>query len=290
MRLKSGPPIIFDRRTYRARRRRAAGEAFLAVSVAEQLGERLAAVNRRFSAALDLGSRAESFAVLRSAAQAWVHAAPVASASNVVVDDDLLPFADGSFDLVTSVLGLHAVNDLPGALIQIRRALRPDGLFLGAMFAGETLTELRQAFTAAESNLSGGASPRVAPFGDVRDLGGLLQRAGFTLPVADMERTIVRYRDLDTLFADLRALGETNILAERSKRFLARGVFRAMRSEYEQRFRDPDGRFRATFDVGYLTGWSAHESQQKPLRPGSAKTSLAAALGTKEIPTGEKPS
>lgn len=288
--MKSGPPIIFDRRTYRARRRRAAGEAFLAVSVAEQLGERLAAVNRRFSSALDLGSRAESFAVLQGAAQSWVRAAPVALAhANIVAADDLLPFADGSFDLVTSILGLHAVNDLPGALIQIRRVLKPDGLFLGAMFAGETLTELRQAFTAAESDHSGGASPRVAPFGDVRDLGGLLQRAGFTLPVADIERTIVRYRDLDTLFADLRALGETNILAERSRRFLTRGVFQAMRAEYEQRFRDPDGRFRATFDIAYLTGWSAHESQQKPLRPGSAKTSLAAALGTKEIPTGEKP-
>ncbi len=286
--MQSGPPIIFDRRIYRAHRRRAAGEAFLAISVAEQLGERLAAVNRHFSAGLDLGSRQESFALLQGAATSWVRAAPVAQA-DIVADDDLLPFADGSFDLVTSVLGLHAVNDLPGALIQIRRVLKSDGLFLGAMFAGETLTELRQAFTAAESDLSDGVSPRIAPFGDVRDLGGLLQRAGFTLPVADIERTTIRYRNLDTLFADLRALGETNMLAERSKHFLTRGVFAGMRAAYEQRFRDPEGRFRATFDVAYLTGWSAHESQQKPLRPGSAKVSLAAALGTKEIPSGEKP-
>jgi SAM-dependent methyltransferase len=207
----------------------------------------------------------------------------------VIADDEALPFAQRSFDLVTSVLALHAVNDLPGALVQIRQALRPDGLFLAAMFGGESLRELKLAFAAAEAEILGGTSPRVAPFGDVRDLGGLLSRAGFALPVADLERTIVRYRDLARLFADLRALGETNVLAARSVKFLSPRILEAVTREYSERFSDSNGRFLATFDIVFLTGWTPHESQQQPLRPGSAKMRLADALGTKEQPAIEKP-
>lgn len=286
------PPRIFDRPAYRARRARARGEAFLAAQAAAHIAARAGAVNRTFLRALDLGSRAEAFAALRGCAASWVrttHGVAAAQEACVIADEELLPFAPESFDLIVSVLSLHAANDLPGALLQIRRALKPDGIFLAALFGGETLSELRQAFAAGEANASGGVSPRVSPFADVRDLGGLLQRAGFALPVADVERTIVRYRDLGTLFADLRALGETNVLRERRRTFLSRRALASVTEEYAARFADPDGRFRASFDIVYLTGWAPHESQQKPLAPGSAKARLADALGTKELPTGEKP-
>ena len=277
----AAPPEIFDVRAYRARRARAAAvksDAFLADAAAGAIGERLTAVNRRFTNAVDIGSR--DIAPFRDRADAW---------TTRELSDAPLELGEGQFDLATSALALHAANDLPGTLIQIRRALKPDGLFMAAMFGGETLTELRQAFTAAEAEVWGGASPRVAPFADVRDVGGLLQRAGLALPVADVERTTVRYRDLATLLADLRALGETNVLTGRSKRFLSRPLLAALIGDYKARFADADGRMRATFDVVYLTGWAPHESQQKPLKPGSAKARLAAALGTKEVPTGEKP-
>jgi SAM-dependent methyltransferase len=291
--MAAGPPRIFDRAAYRAHRGRAKGDALLAAQAAEHLAERLVAINRHFSTALDLGSRPASFDALRSSARSWVRMAPAAFPNDgtaaVVADEETLPFAEASFDLVMSVLSLHAVNDLPGALVQIRRALKPDGLFLAAIFGGETLSELRQAFVTAEADMSGGISPRVAPFADVRELGGLLQRGGFALPVADVERTLVRYRDLATLFADLRALGETNALAGRRTSFLPRRILAAVTKEYSSTFADPDGRFRATFDVAYLTGWAPHVSQQKPLAPGSAKARLADALGTTERPSGEKP-
>lgn len=279
--MNSAPPKIFDLSAYcmrRARAARAGGEAFLADAAATNVAQRLAAVNRRFQRALDVGSR--DIAPFKGCAQAWIAHE---------ISGDALPFGEAAFDLATSVLALHAVNDLPGALIQIRRALKPDGLFVAALFGGETLTELRQAFTAAEAETTGGASPRVASFADVRDLGGLLQRAGFALPVADVERTTVRYRELATLFADLRALGETNMLAGRSRLFLSRRTLAALSHEYGTRFADADGRLRATFEVVYLTGWAPHESQQQPLKPGSAKSRLANALGTAEIPSGEKP-
>jgi SAM-dependent methyltransferase len=207
---------------------------------------------------------------------------------SVVADEEALPFGDESFDLVTSVLSLHTVNDLPGTLLQIRRTLQPDGLFIGAMFAGETLHELRVAFAAAEAETLGGASPRVAPFADVRELGGLLQRAGFALPVSDVERVNIRYRDLGTLFGDLRALGETNVLTGRRAQFLSRSSLSALLSEYAARFKSDDGRYTATFEIAFLTGWAPHESQQKPLAPGSARTKLADALGTAEQPADDK--
>jgi SAM-dependent methyltransferase len=287
-----GPPQVFDRRIYRLRRARAerrGGDQFLVEAAAQHLAERLQAINRRFAAALDLGTRAAAFAALAPCADRWTRTAFALAQADVVADEEVLPFASESFDLVTSVLSLHAVNDLPGALLQIRRVLRPDGLFLAALFGGETLTELRQSFAAAESEISDGVSPRVAPFGEVRALGGLLQRAGLSLPVADLERTVVRYRDLSSLFTDLAAMGETNALVNRRRVPTSSPLLAAAAKHYAERFSDADGRFRATFDIVYLTGWAPHESQQKPLQPGSARSRLADALGTREHPTGEKP-
>jgi len=205
----------------------------------------------------------------------------------VAAEEDALPFANGAFDLVTSVLSLNAANDLPGVLAEIRRVLKPDGLFLAALFGGGTLGELRRAFAFGESETIGGASPRVAPFADVRDLGGLLQRAGFALPVADVERIDVAYSEFPTLVSDLRALGETNALAERSRKFLRRDTLAATLAHYSATDTDESGRTRASFDVIYLTAWAPHINQQKPLAPGSAKTRLADALGTQEKSAGE---
>ena len=278
--MADAPPRIFERRAYAARRARAArrnGDRFLALEAAAGLGERLAAINRKFAHALDIGSRGPAFSILKPAAQHWTTIS-LAPEATVIADEESLPFAAESFDLVTSVLSLHAVNDLPGTLLQIRRALKPDGLFLAALFAGETLSELRHSFAAAESEVSGGISPRVAPFADIRDLGGLLQRAGFALPVADIERTTVRYKEINRLFADIRNLGETNVLAERKKSGLRPAVAGAALAQYVANHGEPDGRVRATFDIAYLTGWAPHESQQKPLTPGTARVSLADAL------------
>jgi SAM-dependent methyltransferase len=270
------PPRIFDRKLYALRRARAS-ESFLALDAAQAMAERISAINRRFLRGLDLNARAETRAIFAPLAEEWAETLPGSA------DEEALPFAPESFDLIVSVLSLHAVNDLPGALVQIRRALKPDGLFLAALFGGETLRELREAFAAGESETAGGISPRVAPFADVRDLGGLLQRAGFALPVADAERTTVRYARFDSLVADLRALGETNALVERSKRILRRDTLAATLSHYRANHADAQGRIPATFDVIHLAGWAPHESQQKPLAPGSAKARLADAL---KSPTG----
>ena len=290
--MSAGPPRIFDSQAYRRRRERAAmlgGDIFLAQDVAGHLAERLGAINRRFARGLDLHSRATVFPTLRPFADSWLRTGYAWDRPSVIGDEENLPFAEASFDVVTSILSLHAINDLPGALVQIRRLLKPDGVLVAGLFGGETLQELRLAFAAAEAEILGGASPRVAPFGDVRELGGLLQRAGFALPVADVERTIVRYRALSRLFADLRALGETNVLVGRRSEFLSRRMLNAVTAEYASRFSDSEARLTATFDIVFLTGWAPHESQQKPLAPGSAKSRLADALGTEEKPTGEKP-
>jgi SAM-dependent methyltransferase len=264
-------PRIFDRKLYALRRQRAS-ESFLALDVAQGIAERIGAANRRFGRALHLNARPGTHPVFAPLAGEWLQTQAGS------VDEEALPFPPESFDLIVSVLSLHAVNDLPGALVQIRRALKPDGFFLAALFGGETLRELREAFAAGESETTGGASPRVAPFADVRDLGALLQRAGFALPVADLERTAVRYRHFDSLVADLRALGETNALAERSRKILRKDTLVSALSHYQSRNADADGRIGATFDVIYLSGWAPHESQQKPLAPGSAKMRLAEAL------------
>jgi SAM-dependent methyltransferase len=207
----------------------------------------------------------------------------------VTSDEEALPFAAGSLDLVVSALALQFVNDLPGALIQIRRALKPDGLLLAALIGGDSLTELRSAFAAAEVEVEGGISPRVAPFADIRELGGLLQRAGFALPVVDSERVAVRYDSALALMRDLRRMGATNILVERQRRPLKRTTLARMAEIYAERFSDPDGRIRSTFEIIWLSGWVPHESQQKPLKPGSAAQRLADALGTTELAAGEKP-
>lgn len=283
-------PRIFDRAAYAARRRRAENsDSFLAADVGESVALRIAAVNRRFCSGLDLASRPQVFAQIAPLAEGWVRTRLAADgrSGDVAADEEALPFAPQSFDLVVSALSLHAVNDLPGALTQIARVLKPDGLFVAALFGGTTLRELRAVLMEAESDVRGGASPRVAPFADVRDLGGLLQRAGFALPVADSEKTTVAYKSLATLLADLRALGETNALAERARQFLRRDVFAAAIAGYENAYTNADGQFLATFEIVYLTGWSPHASQQKPLVPGSAKMRLADALGTQELPAGE---
>jgi SAM-dependent methyltransferase len=291
-------PVVFDRRLARRRLRRAleAGYAdFLLRRAGEDLEERLATVLRRFPLALDLGTPTAAAADKLAASGRCGHVVRMASALDaapngplVVGDEEALPFGDESFDLAVSLLALQGVNDLPGALVQVRRALKPDGLFLGCLLGGATLSELRQAFAAAEAEVEGGISPRVAPFADVRDLGGLLQRAGFALPVADVETVTVRYADPFGLFRDLRAMGLANALADRSRKTLRRATLLRAAAIYAERFADPDGRVRATFETVWLSGWAPHESQPKPLRPGSARTRLADALGVPERSLGEK--
>ena len=207
----------------------------------------------------------------------------------VSADEEALPFANGSLDLIVSALALQFVNDLPGTLIQVRRALKPDGLLLAALVGGDSLSELREAFAVAESEIEGGLSPRVAPFADVRELGGLLQRAGFALPVVDSDRLTVRYDSVLALMHDLRRMGATNVLNERRRAPFKRATLRRLAEIYAERFADADGRLRATFEIVWLSGWAPHESQQKPLKPGAAAHRLADALGTQEIPAGDKP-
>lgn len=296
----SPTPAIFDRYLLAARRRRAAAlgpATFLIERVADDLAERLSAVRRSFERAIDLGTPTDALrrALMRAEKIGTLMAVnPTAdrldkSFGRVLADEEALPFADGSLDLVVSALALQFVNDLPGTLAQIKRALKPDGLLLAALIGGDTLTELRQAFAAAETEAEGGLSPRVAPFADLRELGALLQRAGFALPVIDSDRITVRYASALTLMHDLRRMGAANALIERRRTPLRRATLTRMVEIYRERFADADGRVRATFEIIWLSGWAPHASQQQPLKPGSAKRRLADALGTKEIPTGEKP-
>jgi SAM-dependent methyltransferase len=269
-------PNLFDRTLLRARRRRAlklGPVSFLLDRVAEDIEERLGAVVRDFSDVADVWSPSE---LLRKPSRDRFK-----SVTRLDPDDserETLPLQPESLDLVVSGLALQFVNDLPGVLAQIRRALKPDGLLLAAMIGGDTLTELRQSFAAAEAECEGGVSPRVAPFADLRDIGALLQRAGFALPVTDVDRVVVRYDSALALMADLRRMGATNILVERRRAPTRRATLLRMAQIYGERFADPDGRIRATFDVIWLSGWAPHESQQQPLKPGSAKASLAEAV------------
>jgi SAM-dependent methyltransferase len=293
-------PTIFDRALIRRRLRRAAAlgpATFLLERVAEELGERLGAVRRRFELAVDLGTpggavrarlaSAGSVGTIVGAGDGGSDRVP-AAATFIAADEEALPFRAGALDLVVSALALQFVNDLPGVLVQVRRALKPDGLFLAALLGGETLTELRQSFAAAESELEGGASPRVAPFADLRELGGLLQRAGFALPVTDVDRLTVRYGTPFALMHDLRRMGASNALVARRRMPLRRATLMRMAEIYAERFADDDRRIRATFDIVWLSGWAPHPDQQRPLKPGSAITRLADALKTAEISTGEK--
>jgi len=286
-------PLIFDRALLRRRRRRALAlgpATFLLDSVAADMAERLAVVLRRFDIAVDLGTPGDAVrnALRKLQSVGRVIAADVADGCSVVADEEAPPFGDATLDLVVSALALQFVNDLPGVLIQIRRALKSDGLFLAALLGGETLTELRQSFAQAESDIEGGVSPRVAPFADLRDLGALLQRAGFALPVTDTDRITVRYDTAFALMHDLRRMGATNALLARRRTPLRRTTLLRMAEIYAARFADADGRVRATFEIVWLSGWAPHPDQQQPLRPGSAKTRLADALGAREISAGEK--
>lgn len=284
----SSNPAIFDRKLLRlrqARARKLGPEPFLVDRVADELGERLSAVLRQFDRAADIGTPTDA---VRRALAANGKVDAIYGADSVIADEEALPFADGSLDLVVSALALQFVNDLPGTLIQIRRALKPDGLLLAALLGGDTLMELREAFAQAEAEIDGGVSPRVAPFADVRVLGALLQRAGFALPVVDSDRLTVRYGSVFNLMKDLRRMGATNILVERRRVPLKRATLARMAEIYAERFSDADGRLRATFEVAWLSGWSPHDSQQKPLKPGSATHRLADALGAREVSTGEK--
>ncbi|MFG1382564.1 methyltransferase domain-containing protein [Xanthobacter versatilis] len=287
------PHLVFDRPLLRRRLERAARlgpEPFLLERAAEDMADRLAAVKRQFETAVDLGTPTPALARAlagHAAVGRLFRAAPLAvglSTPGVVADEEALPFAAGSLDLVVSALSLQSVNDLPGVLAQVRRALKPDGLFMAALLGGGSLSELRQAFAIAESETTGGLSPRVAPFADVRDLGALLQRAGFALPVTDVDRVVVRYGSPFALFSDLRRMGAANALLERRRVPLRRATLLRAAEVYAERFADPDGRVRATFEIVFLSGWAPHESQQRPLRPGSAKMRLADALGALEVP------
>ncbi len=233
--------------------------------------DRLAAVKREFASAADIWTPGEGLASY----------ARFESFIRIAAEDspqEILPLAPESLDLAVSALAFQVVNDLPGVLAQIRRALKPDGLLLAAMMGGDTLTELRQSFAAAEAECEGGVSPRVAPFADLRDVGGLLQRAGLALPVTDVDRVVVRYDNAFALMRDLRRMGATNILVERRRLPTRRTTMLRMAEIYSERFADADGRIRATFDVIWLSGWAPHDSQQKPLKPGSARASLEQAV------------
>lgn len=273
-------PILFDRALLRVRQARAArlgAATFLLDRVAEDLLERLGAVLREFADVADIGSPGGE--LIDALSQRFNTPSHV---DLLGAEHERLALEPETLDLAVSALALQFVNDLPGVLAQIRRALKPDGLFLAAVIGGDTLTELRQAFAAAEAELDGGLSPRVAPFADLRDLGALLQRAGFALPVTDVDRIVVRYDNAFALMQDLRRMGATNVLTERRRTPLRRATLLRMAQIYSERFADPDGRIRATFDVVWLSGWAPHESQQKPLKPGSAKVSLADALKPRE--------
>jgi SAM-dependent methyltransferase len=294
---------IFDRRLHARRRARAAARfaehSFLKQAAAEDVALRLSAINRRFDRVLDLGAHNGLLAqVLRedpAVADRIGHVistdlspAFVGPPLGVVTDEESLPFADASFDLVVSALSLHWVNDLPGTLVQIQRILRPDGLFIGIALGGRTLTELRQSLLAAEEEVRGGAANRVSPFMDVIDAAGLLQRTGFAMPVADNDARTVRYSNPLRLLSDLRGMGETAAFASATAPALTRGILMRAMEIYQRRFSDADGRTRATFEFVTLSGWAPSADQPKPKRPGSATTRLAEALGVKERSAGEK--
>jgi SAM-dependent methyltransferase len=299
----ASPPLIFDRGLHARRLARAAmtfpGAGFLKRRAAGDLVERLEAINRRFERAADLGARDGTFASALAASpaagkvgllvQSDLSGAMLARAGGVrvVADEERLPLAPGSLDLIVSSLALHWVNDLVGALVQIRLALAPDGLFLGALLGGATLTELRGALLAAEAEVRGGAGPRVSPFVDAADGAALLQRAGFALPVVDTDQVTVRYEHPLRLLADLRAMGETSALLERPGAPLTRAVLTRAFDLYVERHAGADGRVAATFEILTLTGWAPHPDQPQPLRRGSAKVRLADALRAAEPPAGE---
>ena len=296
--------MVFDRSLVRQRRERACASweehDFLFRHSADLLVDRLDDVTRGFARALDLGCHdgriARHLATERGVAdvfacdlsEAMARRAAAAGIVTVAADEETLPFAAASFDLIVSNLSLHWTNDLPGALLQARLALEPDGLFVATMLGGDTLVELRRATMEAELTVTGGASPRLSPLTDIRDAGALLQRAGFALPVVDVETVTVTYDTIFKLISDLRGMGETNAVLQRNPAIPPRRLWPVAAERYHTLFAEPDGRIPATFQILTLTGWAPHESQQTALRPGSAATRMAGALGTIEHSAGDK--
>ncbi len=285
--------MVFDRNLVQKNRQRALSKFndydFLFKWSKNQLSERLHDVNREFNKALQIGSRC----AFTSSEHIKINEIFTCDLTNkpftrnaptyVQASDEFLPFAPNSMDLILSNLNLHSVNDLPGALLQIKNCLKPDGLFLASIMGGETLHELRTVLTNIELELTGGISPRVFPFADKKQMGDLLQRAGFALPVVDSEIITVTYDNIFKLLNDLRGMGENNAIIQRNKTPLSKKFFLRVAQEYHDKYAESDGRIVASFEVIFLLGWSPHESQQKPLRPGSAKHRLADILGTDEI-------
>lgn len=291
---------IFDRKKINAQRRRIFktdnndSRYFLFDWTMREISERLSLVRRDFPLCLKIGARGKDFLsnnfgienlFIADTALPFLPSSP----KSIVCNEDFLPIKKQSLDLVVSPLALHTVNDLPGALLQIRESLKADGLFLAGILGGKTLFELRECLYEAEMEMRGGVSPRVAPFADKQQIGSLMQRAGFSLPVVDSETVTVTYDSIFPLMQDLRSMGEGNAVYARARNFTPRSIFFRAGELYAQRYADPDGRIRASFEIIFLLGWAPHETQQKPLRPGSAQTRLADFLGTEEIGTGEKP-
>ena len=287
-------PCLFDQLLLRTRLKRALKKGaadFLLERVADDFELRLQALARSFDTVADIGTFGPHAALKLVASQHFkqiIRQAPLAEVlgtgawQNIIGETSLVPFAPQSLDAVISLLAFQWIDDLPGLLIQIKRALKADGLLIACLLGGQTLHELRESFARAEIECEGGLSPRVSPFADLRDIGALMQRAGFALPVVDTETITVRYQTPLALFADLRAMGGTNTLIERRKTPLRRKTLLRALEIYAENYSDADGRIRATFECLWVSGWTPHESQQKPLQPGSAKTRLADALNTKE--------
>jgi SAM-dependent methyltransferase len=270
---------IFDRKLYLARleRTKSIRPDILSQSIATELAERLEPITREFNHACLIAVDPEPIATAIRASGKVKNLEVLEPAVS-----EILPLKANGFDAIFNILDLHLVNDVPGALIQMRHALVPDGLFMACLFAGQTLNELRQSWLEAEDLVTGGVSPRVAPMIDVREMGGLLQRADLALPVVDLDRTIVRYPDAIALIHEIRSLGLSNPMTGRSRKPVTRNLLGEAISIYQQKYSDDDGRIRATIEVAWATAWGPHESQQKPLKPGSAKFRLADALKVPE--------
>jgi len=284
---------VFDRAQIRRQRNRSLSfppdKNFLFDWTMDQIADRLSVVRRTFPTCVQIGARGKSLSASSFGIESQIITDSVRGLNHIICEEDFLPFAPRSIDLSVSALSLHTINDLPGALLQINRALKPDGLFVAGMLGGETLHELRLCLAEAEMEISGGISPRIAPFADKPQMGSLLQRAGFALPVVDSDIVTVTYDSIFPLMRDLRQMGEGNAILERIKHFTPRSLFLRAGNLYAEKFAETDGRIHATFEIIFLLGWAPHDSQQKPLRPGSAKTRLADFLNTEEIGTGEKP-
>lgn len=283
---------IFDRKKIREQRNRALPKLednnFLIRWASEQLLSRLEIVKKNFPTVLQVGTRAPLDQNKIKGLKQLITLDGTESGNTVIADEEFLPFASETFDLIISALNLHTTNDLPGTLLQLKRSLKPDGLIMAALLGGETLHELRDVFAQAEMEINGGVSPRIAPFADMPQMGSLMQRAGFNLPVVDSEIVTVTYDNLFKLMKDLRLMGEGNALIKRSKSFNNRKLLMRAAELYKEKYSEPDGKIIATFEIIFIAGWSPHESQQKPLRPGSAEARLSEALNTEEISTQEK--